>query len=78
MYASTDPVGTFGASDGAYGLTYAHAFDHKLSVGLTGKYIAQNIDAYNARSFSADAGVLYRLDPDGARPVSVAGWHRQA
>ncbi len=69
---STDPVGTFGASDGAYGLTYAHAFDHKLSVGLTGKYIAQNIDAYNARTFSADAGALYRLDPDGARPVSVA------
>jgi len=69
---STDPIGTFGASDGAYGLTYAHAFDRKFSVGLTGKYIAQNIDAYNARSFSADAGALYQLDPDGARPVSVA------
>jgi len=69
---STDPIGTFGASDGAYALSYAHAFDRKLSVGLTGKYIAQNVDSYNARTFAADAGVLYQLDPDGDRPVAVA------
>lgn len=69
---STDPVGTFGASDGAYGLTYAHAFNERFYAGLTGKYIAQNIDSYNARTFSADAGVLYRLNPYGQRPVSVA------
>jgi len=69
---STEPIGTFGASDGAYGLTYAHAFDRKLSVGLTGKYIAQNIDSYSARSFALDAGALYQLNPDGNRPVSVA------
>jgi hypothetical protein len=69
---TTSPIGTFGASDGAYALTYAHAFDQKLSLGVTGKYIAQNIDSYNARSFSADAGALYRLNPDGNRPVSLA------
>ncbi|MCX5794329.1 MAG: PorV/PorQ family protein [Elusimicrobia bacterium] len=69
---STEPIGTFRASDGAYGLTYAHAFDRRLSVGLTGKYIAQNIDSYSARSFCADAGVLYQINPDGGRPVSVA------
>jgi hypothetical protein len=69
---STEPIGTFGASDGAYGLSYAHAFDRRLSVGLTGKYIAQNIDSYSARSFALDAGALYQLNPDGNRPVSVA------
>lgn len=69
---STEPIGTFGASDGAYGLTYAHAFDRQLSVGLTGKYIAQSIDSYNARSFAADLGALYQLNPDAARPVSLA------
>jgi len=69
---STDPTGTFSAADGAYGLTYAHAFDRRLSVGLTGKYIAQTIDSYNARTFAADAAALYQVNPDGARPVSVA------
>jgi hypothetical protein len=69
---STDPIGTFSASDGAYGLTYAHAFNDRISLGATGKYIAQNIDSYDARTFSADAGILYRLNPDGNRPVSLA------
>ncbi|MDD5657514.1 MAG: PorV/PorQ family protein [Elusimicrobia bacterium] len=69
---STDPIGTFGASDGAYALSYAHAFDERLSVGLTGKYIAQNIDSYNARTYSADAGLLYQLNPYGKRPISLA------
>ena len=69
---STDPVGTFGASDGAYALTYAHAFDRQFSLGMTGKYIAQNIDSYSARSFALDAGALYQVNPDGNRPVSVA------
>jgi hypothetical protein len=69
---TTEPIGTFGASDGAYALSYAHAFDRRFSVGLTGKYIAQNIYSYNARSFAADAGALYQVNPDGSRPVSVA------
>ncbi|MFA6004820.1 MAG: PorV/PorQ family protein [Elusimicrobiota bacterium] len=69
---STDPTGKFSASDGAYALSYAHALDHHLSLGVTGKYISQNIDSYNARTFAADAAVFYRVNPDGDRPVSVA------
>ncbi|MBI5239354.1 MAG: PorV/PorQ family protein [Elusimicrobia bacterium] len=69
---STDRVGTFGASDAAYALSYAHAFGRSLGLGLTGKYIAQSIDSYSARSYSADAGVLYHLNPEGDRPLSLA------
>lgn len=69
---STDPVGTFGASDAAYALSYAHAFGRGLSLGLTGKYIAQSLDSYSARSFTADAGALYLVNPEGARPLTVA------
>jgi hypothetical protein len=69
---STDPVGTFGASDAAYALSYARAFGRSLSLGLTGKYVAQSLDSYSARSFTGDAGILYHLNPEGDRPLSVA------
>ncbi|HAM36979.1 MAG TPA: hypothetical protein DEB40_07100 [Elusimicrobia bacterium] len=69
---STDPSGSFSASDGAYALSYAYAFDRNLSLGLTGKYISQSIDSYKARTFAADAAALYHVNPEGARPVSVA------
>lgn len=69
---TTDPIGTFGASDGAYAVSYAYSPDRKLSVGLTGKYITQSLDGYRASAMAADAGVLYQLNPKGRRPVSVA------
>lgn len=69
---STDPIGTFGAGDGAYALSYAYAFDRQLSVGVTGKYIAQTLDTYRASSFGADLGVHYKLNPNGARPMNAA------
>lgn len=75
---TTEAIGTFGASDGAYGLTYAFAFDRRLSLGLTGKYLVQSIDSYKASAFAADAGALYKLNPEAERPVSFSAVLRNA
>lgn len=69
---STDAIGTFGASDDAYALSYARAVGGRLSLGVTGKYIAQTLDTYKASTFAGDAGVLYRLNPSSERPVALA------
>lgn len=68
---TTGPIGTFDASDGAYGLSYAYAFDRRLSLGITGKYVAQTIDTYKASAVAADAGVLWKPSPDAVRPYSL-------
>lgn len=69
---STDAVGTFGASDGAYALSYAYAVDGRLSLGATGKYISQELDTYHASAMAADLGTLYKLNPDGKRPMTAS------
>ncbi len=69
---TTDPIGSFGASDGAYAVSYAYAPDRKLSLGVTGKYITQTLDGYKASAMAADAGILYQLNPTAQRPVRVA------
>jgi hypothetical protein len=69
---TTDSIGTFGASDGAYGLTYAYAFNRGLSLGGTGKYIVQTLDSYKASAFAADLGALYKINPEAVRPMSVS------
>lgn len=69
---TTDPTGTFNSGDGAYALTYAYGVNRRLGLGLTGKGISQTIDTYHAGTFAVDAGVHYRLNPDGKRPVSIA------
>lgn len=63
---STDPVGTFGASDSAYSASYARGFSERFSVGATGRYISQSIDSYRGNAFAADLGALWRAgeDPD--------------
>ena len=69
---TTDAIGQFGASDAAYAATYAFAVDRRLSLGASVKLITQDLDTYHANAFGSDAGVLYRLNPDGERPMSVA------
>jgi len=69
---STDAVGTFGSSDGAYALSYAYAFNRRLSAGGSAKYISESIDSYRSSAVAFDGGVLYHMNPDGARPVSLA------
>lgn len=68
---STDAIGQFGASDDAYALSYARALNGRVSVGATGKFISQTLDSYRASSFAGDVGVLYRLNPEGDRPVAL-------
>ncbi|MBI3552268.1 MAG: PorV/PorQ family protein [Elusimicrobia bacterium] len=75
---STDPVGTFGTSDGAYSVSYAYAANRRLSAGITAKYINESIDTYRSSAYAFDGGVLYHLNPDGARPVSLAATFRNA
>jgi hypothetical protein len=65
-------TGTFGASDGDYTLSYSYALDRHLSIGATGKLIAQSLDTYKSTAYAMDAGLLYRLNPTERRPVSVS------
>jgi len=74
---STNAVGTFSAGDSAYALSYAYAHNDKLSLGVNGKYLHQTIDNYSGSAMAADLGVLYRLNPNGQRPVSLAASLRQ-
>jgi hypothetical protein len=69
---TTDPTGTFGSSDGAYALSYAYGYSRRLSFGATGKYIAENLDSYHASGYAADLGVLYHMNPDASRPLTLA------
>lgn len=69
---TTENIGTFGASDGAYAVSYAYGASRNLGLGVTGKYIVQNLDTYHAAAAALDAGVLYKLNPEARRPMSVA------
>ncbi len=69
---TTDAVGTFGAASDAYTLSYAYGVDRRLSVGATGKYISETIDTFKSTAYAFDAGLLYRVDPDAPKPMSVA------
>lgn len=70
---TTDSMGSFDSTDASYGLTYAFAFNRQLSAGVSAKLLSQRIDTYRSDSFASDIGVLYRVNPDGRVPVSVAG-----
>src|SRR5206468_1806545 len=56
---TTDPIGTLGATDAAYALSYAYSVSRSLGVGVTGKYITQSLDSYHGRAFGGDVGLLY-------------------
>jgi hypothetical protein len=69
---STNAVGTFNSGDSAYAASYSYAPGDRLSLGVTGKYINQTIDNYSASAMAADLGVLYRVNPNAKRPVTLA------
>ncbi|MBI5209461.1 MAG: PorV/PorQ family protein [Elusimicrobia bacterium] len=69
---TSDAVGTFDATDGSYGLSYAYGFNRQLSVGASAKLISERIDTYHSDSFAADLGLLYKVNPDGKTPVAVS------
>lgn len=60
------PVDKFGSSDFAYALTYGLAVpDTGLSLGVTAKYIDQQIDTAKSTAFGMDVGGLYRVGRAG-------------
>jgi hypothetical protein len=69
---TAESLGSFGAGDYSYNLTYACRFGETLGAGVTGKLIHQTIDSYRSSAFGADLGVHYVPKPDADRPVSLA------
>lgn len=69
---TTAPVGTFGAGDYAYNISYANRWSQRLSWGATGKVIHQTIDSFSSNAFAVDGGLLYRPRPDAKRPYALS------
>jgi long-subunit fatty acid transport protein len=69
---TTGSIGTFDSSDAAYAVSYAYAFSPRLSAGVTGKYIVQRLDTYNASAAAADAGLHWKPNPNAVRPWTAA------
>lgn len=69
---STNATGSFGAADAAYVAAYAYAPDDRLSLGVAGKYISQQLDTYAGSAFAADLGALYRLNPTSEHRPQLA------
>jgi hypothetical protein len=65
-------LGTFGASDFAFGLTYAKRFVPKFSMAITGKFIYEKIDTYSSNGLAADIGLMYLVTPDGSTRLGLA------
>ena len=59
---SDTSLGEFGASDFAYGLSYARPLGEKISLGATVKYVRQKIDTSKASAVAFDLGGLYLLE----------------
>jgi hypothetical protein len=59
---SGNPLGTFGASDMAFGITYSKRLNDLLSFGITSKFIVEKIDDYSSDAIALDLGLLYRVD----------------
>ncbi|MBI3299306.1 MAG: PorV/PorQ family protein [Elusimicrobia bacterium] len=64
------PVGTFGASDVSYALSYGRLVVGGLAAGGTVKLVEQTLDSANGRTAASDAGLLWR----GGRVSAGAGW----
>lgn len=70
--ASGTELGTFGASDFAFGLTYAKRFAPRFSAGLTGKFIYEKVDSSSSSGLAADIGLMYILSRDGTTRLGLA------
>ncbi len=65
-------LGSFGASDFAFGLTYAKRFAPRFSAGVTGKFIYEKVDTYSSNGLAADLGLMYLLTQDASTRVGLA------
>jgi Type IX secretion system protein PorV len=69
------PEGTgelFSASDISLGVSYARQLTERFSIGITAKYIEQNIWHMKATAFAIDAGTLFRTDLFGGMTIGAA------
>jgi long-subunit fatty acid transport protein len=64
-------TGTFGASDFAIGFTYSKRINTEISLGITGKFIVENIDTATSDGMAVDLGGIYRLT-DGRTSLGLA------
>jgi long-subunit fatty acid transport protein len=60
--------GSFDSLDAAYGLSYGRKLNDALSVGVTARYIKQEIDTARASAWAGDIGILHRFNK---APVSL-------
>jgi hypothetical protein len=52
-------LGTFGASDFAFALSFSRSLNVNVSLGGTGKFIYEKIEGYSSDALALDLGVLY-------------------
>jgi len=60
-----DPIETFSAHDLAAGISFAYRFGDKLALGLTSRYLHQQIYTEEASGMGLDLGIAYRLKSPG-------------
>lgn len=60
-------LGSFDSLDSAYTFSYAHTVGPLTSLGVTARYIKQEIDAYSASAWGGDVGIMRR---HGRLPLS--------
>jgi hypothetical protein len=69
--SEVDPDGqlgiTWSASDFAIGMTYTRTISDRFSVGVTGKYIQQNLVNSSAKTLAIDIGSLYDIGYRGIK-----------
>lgn len=70
--AEGNKLGTFGASDLAFGITYSKRLAPRFMVGVTGKFIYEKLENYTANGLAADLGIMYLLSPNGSTRVGLA------
>jgi hypothetical protein len=62
---SDEPIETFSAHDLAAGVSFSYRLGTRLALGLTGKYLYQQIYVDDASGFAADLGIAYRFPVAG-------------
>lgn len=69
-----DRLGTFGATDVGFGVTYANEIDSMFTYGVTLKFLSSTLDDLQSTGLALDAGLLYRL-PDKRSNIGFSIMH---
>jgi len=56
-----EELGSFGAYDMAFGVTYSKLIGPRTSLGLTGRFIIEKIESYTSDALAVDLGGVHRL-----------------